>query len=145
MKKGYLFLVLFIIVLMSHIAVAQDKETHYYHIWTFKASFPEGGSYAERDSIFQLWVDKVQNKNEYLISVRHLVHGYGADSRDWLMIWELKKFEDIPAAMKRNVELFKEAWPDQEERKKYNKINAKYFGDWIHSDEIYTEIMRYRK
>lgn len=122
---------------------AQQEERHFFYIQTFKTVIPEDGSVAERDSLMLEWVKAVPNKNDKLISVRHLRHWLGSDGQDWVVIWEYKTWEDIEAAGKISVELFNEHWPDKKQRAEFNKKLGKYFTN--HSDEIYREFPKLRK
>ena len=123
---------------------AQDEDPHVYTVTTTEFSFPDGGSSAEWDSLNTLYMEKVVNKNEYIISQRALRHMWGHNSLDLLFITEYKSFSDIEKSQNRNTELFREAWATSEERQAYNKAVSKYFGD-RHSDEIYQEDSNQRK
>ena len=131
------------LLLINNNLYAQQEERHFFEVQTFKTVIPEDGSYAERDSLMLEWVKAVQNKNDKFISVRHLRHYYGSDSRDWVVIWEYKSWEDIEAASNKSVELFREHWPDDKERAEFNKKFGKYWTG--HSDEIYREFPKFRK
>jgi len=103
-------------------------------------SLSNEGSIAEFDSLTQLYNTNVFDKNELILSYKVVRHWWGNNNRDFVTIYEVKSWEDIPAANQRNNELFMEAWSTKESRKEYNDAYNKYFtGE--HSDEIYQEVV----
>jgi hypothetical protein len=103
-------------------------------------SLSNEGSIAEFDSLTQLYNTNVFDKNELILSYKVVRHWWGNNNRDFVTIYEVKSWEDIPAANQRNNELFMEAWSTKETRKEYNDAYNKYFtGE--HSDEIYQEVV----
>ena len=102
-------------------------------------SLSNEGSIAEFDSLTQLYNTNVLDKNELILSYKVVRHWWGNNNRDFITIWEVKSWEDVPAANQRSNELFMEAWSTKESRKDYNDAYNKYFtGE--HSDEIYQEV-----
>jgi hypothetical protein len=105
-----------------------------------EAAFPENGTVAEFDSLTNLYNKNVWNKNPYVISHMTVRHWWGNNNRDFVEITVIKTWEDIPKAMQKNNELFREAWSTKEERDAFNKAYNKYFTG-KHSDEIYQEVV----
>ena len=103
-------------------------------------SLSNEGSIAEFDSLTHLFNTNVFDKNELILSYKVVRHWWGNNNRDFVTIYEVKSWENIPAANQRNNELFMEAWSTKESRKEYNDAYNKYFtGE--HSDEIYQEVV----
>ncbi len=123
---------------------AQDNMGNVLVITTQKLAFPDKGSMAEFDSLNQLYTEKVIKKNNLILSHRTVRHLWGSDSRDFLIIYELKSMADLQKANARNNELFEQAWPDEKERKAMNDMMNKYFTG-MHADEVYQELKGGRK
>jgi hypothetical protein len=80
--------------------------------------------------------DKVTMKNEYILSATVLQHHFTEDSSEILFVTTYNSWTAIEKATKRNEELEKEAWPDEQVRKAFLKNQAKFYAN-EHSDEIY--------
>jgi len=119
------------------LAVAQDEDPHVFTVTALQLLNPEGGTFAEFDSLNTIYMENVINKNEFILSQRSLQHLWGSNSQDYVYITEYARFGDIEKGNDRNTELFREAWITTEERRAYNQAIGKYFG--THSDEIYQE------
>jgi hypothetical protein len=113
-------------------------------ITTLELNLDSGGTIAEFDSLSALYTEKVIKRNEHILSHRTVRHWWGHNNRDFLVIYEVKGWEDIPKANQRNNELFRESWETPEERKQFNDAYNKYFTG-NHSDEIYQEVKSGRK
>ena len=124
------------ILAFSGILYAQDENRHYFVATTYERVFPEGGSQAELDSLGHFFNENAIKKNEFILSEQVLRHAWGHNSTDFVVIQEFKNWADIEKSGNRNVELIKEAIPDDKERQKYYMEFGKYFGN-KHSDEIY--------
>jgi hypothetical protein len=134
----FFFAVLFVFTISNNI-YAQPSGGHAVIIQNIERAFPENGSMAEFDSLTHLYQTKVWDKNTYVISHKTVRHWWGNNNRDVIEITEVKNWEDIPKAMERNDELFRDAWPTKETRDEFNKAYDKYFSG-KHSDEIYQEV-----
>jgi hypothetical protein len=81
-------------------------------------------------------------QNEYLLSQRIFTHLYGPD---WTVV-VLKEYEDfagIELSSTRDKEIFKELYPDKEER---DEINLEFDNSFIgHTDAIVREVPKLRK
>ncbi len=123
----------------------RKEENHWYVITKYKTIMPERGTAAERDALMLEWAKAVIRKNNKIVSHKTLVHYYGSDSQDWVSITEYKTWGDIEAAAKISQELSKKKWPSAKKRKAIFRKLEKYFPGFIHSDEIYMEISKFRK
>jgi len=146
MKKGMKCFVATLVACLfvfGQLALSQEKEeAHLFVVVTWRAVMPDDGSYAERDSLLQLYVE-TQKSNEKIISVKHLGHYYGDDSHDYVVITEYASWNDIEKAGKIAKELTEKRWPEKEVRHAFFKQLSKYFEG--HSDEIFTEFPKFRK
>jgi len=134
--------VCFLLSNTSAFAQEEEEDGHIFTISTWKASkIPEDGSRAERDSLLMISVE-LTNMNPKYLSAKVLRHSWGSDFRDWVFITEYATWADIEEAGNIDEENFKKKWPDKEWRG-YLRTFGKYFT--THSDEIYTELPKYRK
>ena len=137
--KNLSILVFFFLLVSSTLMFAQP-EGNVVVMNNAELSLSNEGSIAEFDSLTQLYNTNVFDKNELILSYKVVRHWWGNNNRDFVTIYEVKSWEDIPAANQRNNELFMEAWSTKESRKEYNDAYNKYFtGE--HSDEIYQEVV----
>ena len=81
------------------------------------------------------YLDKVIKKNELIVGAGVYLHRFTADNTELIFVRTYASWADIDKAQERNGELAKEAWPDDEERKAYEKKRSAYYVDY-HSDEI---------
>ena len=133
-------------VLMSTGPVAAQEEAeegHLFLVMTYKGVMPEDGSEEEWEALLKEYLEAVTKKNEKIISEISLVHYFGSDNRDWVVVTEYATWADMGEAAKIDVELAKKHWPDKKERDEYFKKLGRYFPE--HSDEIYTELPEFRK
>lgn len=85
------------------------------------------------------YMEKVTKKNQYIVSASTYMHNMTADNTEVLYVQTFASWEDIGKFGKRNVELEKEAWPDEKQRAAFLKNLDSYFAN-EHSDEIYAPI-----
>lgn len=83
------------------------------------------------------YLEKVTMKNEYLFGSSIFLHKLTPDNTEILYVQVYKDWDAIDKAAKRDGELAKEAWPDDDARKAYFKKRNAYYSDH-HSDEIYA-------
>lgn len=132
------------VLLMLSSAPAQEQSAdHIFVVTKFKTLVPEGGRGAERDSLLQLYHEKVTKKNPNVLSQRVVQHLYGSDNHDMVFITEFKDWASIDASDKMDTELFEKSWTDEASRRQFNRAFNKYFSG--HSDEIYAERTKLRK
>lgn len=99
----------------------------------------EGYSLDIWKAIEKEFMEKVTKKNEHVMGASYYIHLMTADSRELLYVQNYKDWSAIEKAAKRNVELAKEAWPDEKARKDFFKKRSAYYADF-HSDEIYANL-----
>ena len=130
-------------MILSSVGFAQDDEGHIYVVRTRKTVIPEGGSAKERDNLLMELME-AQKSNKKVLSIKHLRHHWGSDSRDWVTITEYKNMADVLEAGKISVKLNKKKWKDDDERAEFFRKLGEYFLDG-HSDEIYQELPKFAK
>jgi len=141
MKSLFAILVLVtVFALLDTPVMAQANQGNIFVVTNFERAFPQDGSMRELDSLTVLYSANCFAKNEYVVSYKVIRHWWGHDNRDFLQIIEVKSWGDVEKANSRINELFQEAWPTTEARKKFNDANNKYFTG-KHSDEIYSEVV----
>ena len=126
------------------IHMASADKNHIFAMNTTKINFPDGGSVARRDSMLTMVHEAVTMKNDKIISQRILNHRYGSDRRDWITITEYANWEDIAEAGNMGRDLRRERWPDEAERRAFNRELGTYFLE-EHSDQIYTGLSKFEK
>lgn len=92
------------------------------------------------DSLVKIWKERILDPNPYLVSVKIGRHWFGSDSRDIVYIYELKSWDDIQPAFKKQNELIKahKGWVNDEDFKAFRKLWFSVFvNNAYHSDEIY--------
>ncbi|MCL5126832.1 hypothetical protein [Algibacter sp. L4_22] len=85
------------------------------------------------------YLEKVTMKNEYIMSASTYLHNLTPDNTEIVSSFSYASWEDIEKQAERSIELEKEAWPDEDERKAFLKnLNSYYSNE--HSDEIYMPL-----
>jgi len=127
MTNSYkLFSILFVTVfiLTAEFSFSQDGNIVYVQTWEFQ--MPEGGSWAEFDSLATLLNENVTKKNPKIVSQRIIRHQWGSDSRQLIIIREYAKIEDLVLDDDNTGnELFRAHWKTDEERKAFNQAFRK--------------------
>ncbi|AJR02594.1 hypothetical protein [Siansivirga zeaxanthinifaciens] len=88
-------------------------------------------------SLEKEYLEKVTNKNEYLIASSFFLHQMTPDNTELIHVRVYGSWEDIEKAANRDAELEKEAWPDKAERDAFMKKQQAYYSRQ-HSDELYS-------
>lgn len=99
-------------------------------------AFPEEGSQKEFMEMRNEFIEKVINKNEYIKGCYPHVHAWGSDRTEHMEAFFIESWADLDKMYDRTDELIKEAWPDDEQRKKDGKAWGKYFTG-VHGDYMY--------
>jgi hypothetical protein len=87
------------------------------------------------DSLLRLYKDLVYDKNPYYLNTRVIRHWYGNDSREVMIISELKSWDDIGKADAKNQEIIRE----MQKMPGMNKVGQQWFSIITpehHSDDI---------
>jgi len=139
MKHLFQFVAIIIIAFLffNDSSFAQDGNVVYVQTWQFQ--MPEGGSWAEFDSLSALINEHVVSKNDKILSQRIVRHYWGSDSRQLIFIREYANIEDVVGDDDTGDNLFKEWMPTEKDREAFGEAYGKYF-QGHHSDEIYSEI-----
>ena len=140
--KWLSILFVMVIILTADFSFSQDGNIVYVQTWEFE--MPEGGSWAEFDSLATLLNENVVKKDAKILSQRIVRHQWGSDSRQLIVIREYANIEDLVLDDDTGSELFRAYWKTDEERKAFNKAFRKYW-QGHHSDEIYQEFSGARK
>lgn len=87
---------------------------------------------------FEEFFNNVTLKNKYIKGYYTHRHLWGADSRDFVEVYMVEKFEDIEKMFEENSKLINEHWPDKEKRTAFfEKFNKIFSG---HGDLILTNV-----
>jgi len=120
--------------------MAQTSQGNIFVVTNYERAFPKDGSARELDSLSALYAENCLAKNEFVVSYKIMRHFWGHNNTDFIQMVEVKSWEDIEKANDKINELFNKAWPTEQDRKKFNDANNKYFTG-KHSDEIYNEVV----
>jgi len=142
MKTLLSILFLFIVFIsMNNTVLAQEAGGNVFVMTNFERAFPDEGSARELDSLATLYMDKVYGvDNEYTVSCKAVRHWWGHNNRDFIVMIEVKSWDDITKAYERGNELFEKTWSTKEAQDAFNEAYNKYFTG-KHSDEIYREVV----
>jgi ABC-type sulfate transport system substrate-binding protein len=145
MKKSLFLFAILLLAAFSPAAYSQQTEAdgNIFHVQTLQFQMPEGGSWAEFDSLTALLNKNVITKNNKIVSQRFLRHLWGSNSRQLLVITEYRNIADLVGEDTEGEALFAAAWKD-DQQKAFNKAYNKYWNS-EHSDEIYMEMKSGRK
>lgn len=119
--------------------IAQSEHSNVIIMNFSKFKFPDEVSVPEFDSLTYLYNINVFEKNEYILNYKVVRHWWGNNTKDFIVIYEVKNWEDVIKASTRNNELFEEYWETPEARKLFRETYDKYF-TVKHPDEIYHEV-----
>jgi len=104
----------------------------------YEMAFFDNWDGAELDSLTNEYTKYCYDRNEYILSYRTIRHWWGNNSRDFIVITEVKNWDDLNKANEREGELFRKHWATKEQREAFYKAYDKYFTG-KHSDEIYRD------
>jgi hypothetical protein len=119
--------------------IAQSEQGNVVIMNFSKFKFPDEVSVPEFDSLTYLYNVNVFEKNEFILNYKVIRHWWGNNTKDFIVIYEVKNWEDVIKASTRNNELFEEYWETPEARKLFRETHDKYF-IVKHPDEIYHEV-----
>lgn len=139
MKSRYLKkLLLFIFIVIPIICFAQVENSKVVVINYYKFNFPDEVAVPEFDSLLNEYKKNVLARNEYILNFSTMRHWWGNRDKDFLIMYEVKNWDDVIKASQRNNQLFEEKWDTAEEREKFNTAFNKYFTA-KYPDEIYRK------
>jgi hypothetical protein len=110
------------------------------HVFNFQTNIMKNTKMADRamrDSLNKDLFNKIDMKNDMLLSQRHMTHFFSNDSHEYMILTEYKSLTDMEAAFKKDDALVKAAFSD-EQVKKNDKQWSKYFSH--HGDALYHSI-----
>ena len=129
-----------LLFLISATIFSQEQTQVYVHVSTMHWNMGlEDFSMEEWKAVEVEYHEKVVMKNEYILSTTVLQHHFTEDSSEVLFITVYPTWSAMEEATKRNAELEKVAWPDENTRKAFLINQAKFYAN-EHSDEIYRTI-----
>lgn len=137
LKTSVLFSV--ILFINCETITAQSEQGNVVIMNFSKFKFPDEVSVPEFDSLTYLYNANVFKKNEYILNYQVVRHWWGNNTKDFIIIYEVKNWEDVIKASTRNNELFEEYWDTPEARKLFKEAYDKYF-IVKHPDEIYRDV-----
>ena len=112
-------IILFSVILFTNCEtiLAQNEQGNVVIMNFSKFKFPDEVSVPEFDSLTYLYNVNVFERNEYILNYKVLRHWWGNNTKDFIVIYEVKDWEDVIKASTRNNELFEEYWNTPEDRK----------------------------
>ena len=143
MKAAHQYLrrvTLLLLFLSVSVFAQQESPTFYVEVTTMHWNMDlENFSMDEWKQTEVEYHQKVIMKNEHILSTSVLQHHFTEDSSEIVFVTVYPSWMAIEESAKRNDELAKAAWPDEEERKAFFKKQNKFYAT-EHSDEIYQTI-----
>jgi hypothetical protein len=141
MKRIFSLAIFIIAIISINQNIFAQEDEHIVAVTTWYVNNPEDGSASEYDSLATIMFDKVVSKNSKIINRSLVRHMYGSDSRQRVVITEYASMEDMELAGEEGGKLFREAFPNEEDRKAFWKAYSKYWNGH-HSDEIYSMVVK---
>ena len=139
MKKQLLLLAIAFMAMLTFnpcTLQAQDNPPHVYHMITwYNVPGMDSAMRADRNAVMKEYMDKVIMKNELVLHCTTLNHFFTEDSREFVMLMEFAKWDDIAKSFDRDSELENQAWPDKQKRDAFMKKMNSFFTH--HKDAIY--------
>lgn len=142
MKIIYKTLISFMVLCLINVSIiyAQQEEKRPEYVTVTKMHWNMDQKDFDMDtwkSVEKEYMDKVTAKNEYVMGASYYVHQFTADNTELLYVQSYASWEDIDKASKKNGDLEKVAWANENARKAYLKKQNNYYSN-DHSDEIYA-------
>jgi hypothetical protein len=110
------------------------------HVFNFQTNYMKNTKMADRakrDSLNREMFQKIDMKNDLLISQRHMTHFFTNDSHEYMVLTEYKSLSDMEAAFKKDEALVKATY-SEEQTKKNDKQWSNYFSH--HGDKLFHSI-----
>jgi hypothetical protein len=102
-------------------------------------AFPEDGTMDEYSALSKEFQENVIMKNDYIKGYYPNRHVWGADGTEFVEAFLLDSLDDLNDMLKRNGELIREHWADEDKRKEFWENSNKYFTG-VHGDYVYTMV-----
>jgi len=102
-------------------------------------AFPKDGTMEEYNALSKEGFENVIAKNDYIKGYYPNMHAWGADRTEFVEAFMLDSLDDLDDMLKKNGELFREHWVDEDKRKEYWAKWSKYFTG-VHGDYVYTMV-----
>lgn len=102
-------------------------------------AFPKDGTLDEVKKLRKERIEAVVQKNEFIKAYYPSMHAWGQDKTEFIEAYIVDSMADLDKMLDRNIELAKEAWPDENKRKARGEKMRKYFTG-VHGDYIYTSV-----
>jgi hypothetical protein len=116
---------------------AQAPASHVFHVNTqYSVAGLDSVARGERNAMLKEYHEKVTMKNEFVLHTWSMNHFMSEDSREFVTIYEVASWNDLPKAFDRDTELEKQAWPDAKQRAEFMKKMGAYFTH--HKDAIFN-------
>jgi hypothetical protein len=135
-----LFVIITALILCFNLSFAQEEQQgpEYITVTTMHWNMDrENFSMSDWKAMEKAYMDNVTKKNEFIAGASFYMHRWTESNTELMYVQAYNSWADIENAQKRNGELEKEAWPNEEERNNYFKDRDSYY-DTYHSDEIYA-------
>lgn len=138
--RAYPLVALFFLMVFSSVVFAQPAQGNAVVVNKQQLRFSNEGSMAQFDSLTAEYNKWCMDNNQYVISYKVVRHWWGSSNRDFVVIVEVKGWDEIIKFNEEADALFRKHWDTPEKRKAFNEAYNKYFtGE--HSDEIYREVV----
>lgn len=130
-----------LLLLMSVSIFAQDEaqKPEYISVTKMYWNSKNNSTMDEWKAVEKEYMEKVTNKNEYVIGGWYYTHLLTENSNEVLYVQSYPNWEALDKAADRNTELEKEAWPEDDARKTFLENMNSAFSNY-HSDEIYATL-----
>lgn len=133
----FFMLITFMLLLSySPISAQEEPQARYYAVTDMHFNL-NNDSDANWLEVEKEYMDKVTNKNEYVLGAGYYTHLYTNNSTDVKYVQVFASWEDMEKANQRNNELINEAWPDEAARTAFFQTQSSFYTS-KHSDEIYS-------
>lgn len=118
-----------------------DEEAKPFIVQTNYLQITEANRDLNLDSLLKIYKERLMDANPYFTSSKIVLHWWGHDSRQLIIIHELKSWDDIEKAFDKRNELMRTMIKDGDENtKKFMKVMRAVFEGSHHSDEIYRVV-----
>lgn len=140
MKLNYrTYGLMLLFVMFFTLTINAQERPKFLTVTTVHGNLDKDYSMDEWKAIEKTYFEKVTMKNEFILTTTVLVHYFTADNTEIKFVTGYSSWENIEKAGARTLELEKEAWPNEMDRKAFMKKQSDYYSP-MHSDEIYSTV-----